>query len=263
MPTFNSIDKDVVWDVRNLCVNYEHSPVLYDVSFSVSSGSLVAILGPNGAGKSTLLKASLGLIKSFSGSVSFFGKKFKKVREKVSYMPQRASVDWDFPITLKELVLTGAYGRKGLFSRISRGDRNEAMEQIAKVGLEKFCDRQIGRLSGGQQQRAFLARALMQKADLYFMDELFSAIDVASTETAINILKQMKSMGKTVVVVHHDLEKVPEIFDSVILLNKRLVAAGSIQDCFSSETIKQAFGRNADLFDRTLKLSKERRSGEI
>ncbi|WP_213357783.1 metal ABC transporter ATP-binding protein [Chlamydiifrater phoenicopteri] len=263
MQTSDLRNRAVFWEVRNLCVNYERYPVLYDVSFSVSSGSLVAIVGPNGAGKSTLLKASLGLIKSFSGSVAFFGKKFKKVRKKVSYMPQRASVDWEFPITLMELVLSGAYGRKGLFRKMSREDREEANEQISRVGLEKFCDRQIGKLSGGQQQRAFLARALMQKADLYLMDELFSAIDISSTETAINILKQLKDAGKTVVVVHHDLEKVPEIFDSVVLLNKRLVAAGPIEECFNSDTIKQTFGKNADFFDRTLKLSKERRSGEI
>lgn len=256
----NKQDK-IFWSVHDLCVNYENIDVLCHVSFSLKGGSLTAILGPNGAGKSTLLKASLGLIRPSFGSVRFFDKKCSKVRQRIAYMPQRASVDWEFPMTVLDLVLMGCYGYKGMWGRITADDRREAMEILEKVGLHTFADRQIGKLSGGQQQRAFLARALMQKADLYLMDELFAAIDMTSFETAVNILKELRDQGKTVVVVHHDLSHIRQLFDHVILLNKRLVCWGPTQECLNSKTIFQAYGCELDLLEHSLKLSRDKHLG--
>ncbi|ANH79090.1 metal ABC transporter ATP-binding protein [Candidatus Chlamydia sanziniae] len=252
---------EVSWSVHDLCVNYDRIDVLCHVSFSLGKGTLTAVLGPNGAGKSTLLKASLGLIRSASGRVYFFEKQFKKVRQRIAYMPQRASVDWDFPMTVLNLVLMGCYSYKGMWSRISSDDRNEALHILDRVGLACLANRQISQLSGGQQQRAFLARALMQKADLYLMDELFSAIDMASFKTAVKILQELRDEGKTIVVVHHDLSHVRELFDHVILLNKRLICCGPTEKCLNSDTIFQTYGCELELLDRTLKLSREKQLG--
>ncbi|WP_348663986.1 metal ABC transporter ATP-binding protein [Chlamydia vaughanii] len=252
---------EAAWSVHDLCVNYDHADVLCHVSFSLQKGSLTAILGPNGAGKSTLLKTSLGLIRPFSGCALFFGKKFRKVHQRVAYMPQRASVDWDFPMTVLDLVLMGCYGYKGMWGRITSDDRNEAFEILERVGLANLAGRQIGKLSGGQQQRAFLARALMQKADLYLMDELFSAIDMASYHTVVDVLHDLKSEGKTIVVVHHDLSHVRQLFDHIILLNKHLICCGPVDDCLTSDNIFQAYGCELDLLDRTLKLSRGKQQG--
>ncbi|WP_370545327.1 metal ABC transporter ATP-binding protein [Chlamydia sp. 17-3921] len=235
--------------------------VLCHISFSLGKGSLTAILGPNGAGKSTLLKAALGLVRPSSGYSRFFDQKFSKVRQRVAYMPQRASVDWDFPMTVLDLVLMGCYGYKGMWRRISSEDRREAMKILEKVGLSSLANRQIGKLSGGQQQRAFLARALMQKADLYLMDELFSSIDMASFETAVRILKELKNQGKSVVVVHHDLSHIRQLFDHVILLNKRLVCWGPTDECLNSETIFQTYGCEVGLLEYSLKLSRDKHFG--
>ncbi|AAD18492.1 ABC transporter [Chlamydia pneumoniae TW-183] len=256
-----NVKDETFWSVHNLCVNYEHAAVLYHISFSLGKGSLTAILGPNGAGKSTLLKASLGLIKPSSGTVYFFNQKFKKVRQRIAYMPQRASVDWDFPMTVLDLALMGCYSYKGMWGRISSDDRREAFHILERVGLESVADRQIGQLSGGQQQRAFLARALMQKADLYLMDELFSAIDMASFKTSVGVLQELRDQGKTIVVVHHDLSHVRQLFDHVVLLNKRLICCGPTDECLNGDTIFQTYGCEIELLEQTLKLSRGKQFG--
>lgn len=258
---FLNRDNAIAWSVEDLCVNYDHSDVLCHITFSLPAGAMAAIIGPNGAGKSTLLKASLGLIRASSGQSLFFGQRFSKVHYRIAYMPQRASVDWDFPMTVLDLVLMGCYGYKGIWNRISTDDRQEAMRILERVGLEAFASRQIGKLSGGQQQRAFLARSLMQKADLYLMDELFSAIDMASYQMVVDVLQELKSEGKTIVVIHHDLSNVRKLFDHVILLNKHLVCSGSVEECLTKEAIFQAYGCELELLDYTLKLSRGKYQG--
>lgn len=253
---------ELAWTVHDLCVNYDHADVLCHISFDLRKGSLAAILGPNGAGKSTLLKASLGLIRPSLGNVLFFGQPFRKSRKRIAYMPQRASVDWDFPMTVGDLVLMGCYGRKRIWERITAEDKHQVMAVLERVGLTEFADRQIGKLSGGQQQRAFLARALMQDADLYFMDELFSAIDMASYQNVVEVLKSLREEGKTVVVVHHDLGNVRQLFDHVVVLNKHLICSGATEECLSKQNIMQAYGRELDLLEQTLSLSRKKRSGE-
>jgi manganese/zinc/iron transport system ATP- binding protein len=247
--------------VDHLSVNYEKTPVLWDVSLQVPPAKLCAIIGPNGAGKSTFLKTALGLIKPLSGTVAFFNQPFKKARKKIAYVPQKESVDWDFPLTVFDLVLMGRYGKKGLFARPSLQDKKDVEKYLEMVGLKLLAKRQISQLSGGQQQRAFLARALIQEADLYFMDEPFAGIDVASAKTIITILQNLKAAGKTLFVVHHDLENVREIFDWVILLNLRLVAAGPVNEVFTQELIQKAYGKEACLFDEATRLSQEKIGG--
>lgn len=247
--------------IHQLSVNYEKTPVLWDISLEIPSGKLVAIVGPNGAGKSTLLKTALGLVKPIAGSVYFFGEILRKVRKKVAYVPQRESVDWNFPLTVSDLVLMGRYGRMGLFRRPSRKDRHAAAHYLNQVGLEPFASRQISQLSGGQQQRAFLARALIQEADLYLMDEPFAGIDITSAKTMVSILQKLRDEGKTIFVVHHDLASVPEIFDWVILLNMHLVGCGAVQEFFTPEMIQKTYGKESLLFDEAARLSQEKISG--
>jgi len=249
--------------VQQLSVNYEKTPVLWDLSFEIPQGKLVAIVGPNGAGKSTLLKTTLGLIKPISGQITFFQKSLKKSRRRVAYVPQRESVDWDFPITVFDLVLMGRYGRRGIFKRPSRKDRQDVLHYLSKVGLESFPHRQISQLSGGQQQRAFLARALIQEADIYLMDEPFTGIDVSSTKTIIEILQQLRDEGKTILVVHHDLATVGQIFDWTLLLNMCLVGCGSVESVFTPEMIQKTYGKETILFDEAAKLSQEKSRGFV
>lgn len=249
--------------IQQLSVNYEKTPVLWDLAFEIPQGKLVAIVGPNGAGKSTLLKTSLGLIKPISGQITFFGHPLKKVRRQVAYVPQRESVDWNFPITVFDLVLMGRYGRLGVFKRPSRKDREDTCYYLEKVGLESFGNRQISQLSGGQQQRAFLARALIQEANLYLMDEPFTGIDVSSTKTIIKILRQLRDEGKTILVVHHDLASINHTFDWVVLLNMCLVGCGSVETIFTPEMIQKTYGKETILFDEAAKLSQEKHHGFI
>jgi manganese/zinc/iron transport system ATP- binding protein len=255
------VNKQPALKIHQLSVNYEKTPVLWDISLEIPTGKLVAIVGPNGAGKSTFLRTALGLIKPIAGSVAFFGEPLKKVRRQVAYVPQRESVDWDFPLTVFDLVLMGRYGKKGILSRPSRKDRKDVESYLAMVGLETFASRQISQLSGGQQQRAFLARALIQEADLYLMDEPFTGIDVASSKTIISILQGLRDQGKTIFIVHHDLQSVVEIFDWVILLNMRLVAYGAIKEIFTPEWIQKTYGKESLLLDEASRLSQEKIGG--
>jgi manganese/zinc/iron transport system ATP- binding protein len=247
--------------IRNLTVNYDKIPVLWDISLTVPQGHLVGIVGPNGAGKSTLVKASLGLVKTLSGRIEFFGKPLKDVRQRVAYVPQRESVDWDFPITAHELVLMGRYGHLGLFRRPREADREAADHYLNLVGMRQYRHRQISQLSGGQQQRVFLARALVQDADLYFMDEPFVGVDLATETLIMQLLQELKLKGKTVFVVHHDLNSLERYFDWVIMLNLRLVASGETMKVFNPETLNATYGKNYALLDEALKLSQKQQTG--
>jgi manganese/zinc/iron transport system ATP- binding protein len=231
-----------VLEVHDLTVSYDKKPVLWGVDFSVPKGQIIGILGPNGSGKSTLLKSIMGLIPVSSGYVKLFDKNIREVRRRVSYVPQRESVDWDFPASVFDVVLMGRYGHLGLFKRPKKADKEIAMDALQKVGMEKFADRQISQLSGGQQQRVFLARALAQDADLYFMDEPFAGVDASTESAIIELLRNMVKQGKTLVVVHHDLQSVAEYFDWLILLNLRLVASGPVKQTFNAENLTDTYG---------------------
>lgn len=247
--------------INQLTVNYEKIPVLWDITLEIPQGNIVGIIGPNGAGKSTLLKAVLSLLKPLSGKIEFFGKPFNSMRKKIAYVPQRESVDWDFPITVRELVLMGTYGNLGLFQRPTKKDLAAADNFLRMVDMLPYSHRQISQLSGGQQQRVFLARALLQQADIYFMDEPFAAIDIGTEATIMNILRTLKGEGKTVFVVHHDLNTVESYFDRVILLNMRLVACGPVGDVFTKENLMSTYGKSYSLFDEALKLSQDKTLG--
>lgn len=247
--------------VHQLSVNYDKTPILWDISFEIPSGKIVGIIGPNGAGKSTLIKTALGLVQPISGKIEFFGLSLNKVRRNIAYVPQRESVDWDFPITVRDLVLMGRYGTLGIFRWPSKSDRDAVDHYLNLVGMSSYADRQINQLSGGQQQRAFIARALIQEADVYFMDEPFAGVDIATEAAIMNILHQLKAKGKTVFVVHHDLNTVESYFDWIIMLNMRLIACGSVVEAFNSETLTAAYGKSYALFDEALKLSKQKTKG--
>ncbi|MET0960973.1 MAG: metal ABC transporter ATP-binding protein [Psychrobacillus psychrotolerans] len=227
--------------VKELYVSYFGSEALKNVSFTVEEGKLVGIIGPNGAGKSTLLKALLNLIQKEKGEVAILGKTIKEMRTKVAYVPQRSSIDWDFPITVFDTVLLGTYPKLGVFKRPKKIDKAFAYECLEKVGMTEFRNRQIGELSGGQQQRVFLARALAQEPEIYLLDEPFVGVDVTSEETIILILKQLRDLGKTVVVVHHDLRKAKEYFNELILLNKELIDFGVVEKVIQPEVLEKAY----------------------
>ncbi len=230
--------------VDDLTVAYNYKPVLWDIDLVIPEGVLMAIVGPNGAGKSTLIKAVLGIIEPIAGSVAIYGEPYKKQRKLVAYVPQKESVDWDFPTTALDVVMMGTYGSLGWIKRPGQKQTKAALEALEKVDMLSFKSRQISQLSGGQQQRIFLARALVQNASIYFMDEPFQGVD-ASTEIAIiNILKELRNAGKTVVVVHHDLQTVPEYFDWVTFLNVKKIATGAVKDIFNDDNLTKTYGIN-------------------
>ena len=228
--------------VHDLTVAYDEKPVLWDVDLNIPTGSLTAIVGPNGAGKSTLLKAVLGLIKPVSGGVEFPSIGTNKKTHKIAYVPQSSSVDWDFPATVLDIVIMGRYGHLGWFKRAGKKEKNLAIQKLKEVGMEAFVDRQISELSGGQQQRVFLARSLVQEAEIYFMDEPLKGVDAQTEKVIIELLKKLRNDGKTVVVVHHDLRTVKTYFDRVILINLSVVAEGEVQSTFTEENIAKAYG---------------------
>ncbi|WP_330684025.1 metal ABC transporter ATP-binding protein [Petrocella sp. FN5] len=230
-----------VVDVEDMTVAYHIKPVLWDVDLKVPKGVLMAIVGPNGAGKSTLLKAMLNLIKPISGRVLFNGESYEDQRKHIGYVPQRGSVDWDFPTTVLDVVLMGRYGHIGWIKRSSSKDKELAMIALKKVAMEDFYNRQISQLSGGQQQRVFLARALVQDADIYFMDEPFQGVDAKTEKAVIEILKDLRKHGKTVVVVHHDLQTVKDYFDWVTLINTQLIASGPVDEVFTEDNLRKAY----------------------
>ena len=257
----NQTTSSPILDIHHLMVNYDKTPVLWDISLSIPAGVLVGIIGPNGAGKSTLIKAALGLVKPISGKINLIGQPLKKVRRQVAYIPQRESVDWDFPVTVRDLVIMGRYGRLGFFSRPQEADWAAADHYLRLVGMADYADRQISQLSGGQQQRAFLARALLQEADIYFMDEPFTGIDLATETILVQLLQELRAKGKTVFVVHHDLNTVEGYFDWIILLNLRLVAYGPVNKYFTPYYLNATYGKNYALFDEALKFSQQKQAG--
>ncbi len=228
--------------VEGLTAAYRDEPVLWDVSFEVPQGELVAVVGPNGAGKTTLLKVVMGLMEPAAGRALVYGKPFEKARQWVGYVPQRGSVDWDFPTSALDVAQMGLYGKLGWFRRPGSEEREKAMECLEKVGIAHLADRQISQLSGGQQQRVFLARALAQDARLYLTDEPFAAVDYKTERAIVALLRELKAQGSTVIVVHHDLATVPDYFDRVVILNKRLVAEGPVSEVFTRENVSEAYG---------------------
>ena len=243
---------DVPLWVNDLTVAYHRKPVLWDVDLSLPEGQLIAVVGPNGAGKSTLIKSILGLVPRASGAVSIYGKSYESQRHLVGYVPQRESVDWDFPVNAMDVVAMGIYRQIGWLKPVTRRHQQRAFEELEKVGMAAYATRQISQLSGGQQQRVFLARALAQDARLYFMDEPFAGVDVATERAIIALLKELKSAGKTCIVVHHDLHTVPSYFDHVILLNMRVVDAGPIDQIFTEENLKKTYGGKLTLLSQAL-----------
>jgi manganese/zinc/iron transport system ATP- binding protein len=232
-----------------MTVAYHHKPVLWDIDLTAPEGKLIGIVGPNGAGKSTLIKAVLGLIPLASGRVEFYGRPYARQRHLVGYVPQRESVDWDFPVTALDVVVMGTYGRLGWFRRPGPRQRRRAEECLALLGMGPLGRRQIRQLSGGQQQRVFLARALAQDAQIYFMDEPFAGVDAATEQAIVGLLKSLKETGKTVLVVHHDLQTVRDYFDHVILLNMRLIAHGPTETVFTPENLNKTYGGRLTVLD--------------
>jgi manganese/zinc/iron transport system ATP- binding protein len=228
--------------VHDLTVAYHRKPVLWDVDLDIPEGKLVAIIGPNGAGKSTLIKAVMDIVPKASGRVMIYGKPFNKQRKIVAYVPQRESVDWDFPIDALGVVMMGRYGTIGWFKPLRKRDREKALDALDRVGMVDYAKRQISQLSGGQQQRVFLARALAQESQIYLMDEPFASVDAATERAIVQVLADLRSDGKTIIVVHHDLQTVREYFDHVILLNMRVVAHGTVEDVFTQENLKKTYG---------------------
>jgi manganese/zinc/iron transport system ATP- binding protein len=241
---------DVPLAIHDMTVAYRRRPVLWDVDLDVPGGRLVGIVGPNGAGKSTLIKAVLDLVPRVSGRVAIYGKPYRQQRRIVGYVPQRESVDWDFPVSALDVVAMGRYGRLGWFRPVGPADRAAAREALARVGLEAFAGRQISQLSGGQQQRVFLARALVQDARVYFMDEPFAGVDAATEKVIVEILRGLRREGRTVLAVHHDLQTVPEYFDHVIMLNTRVVAAGPVGEVFHQENLVKTYGGRLTLLEQ-------------
>lgn len=249
-------------EVNKLTVHYDKVAVLWEIGFAIPKGHLVGIIGPNGAGKSTLIKTVLGLHKATSGTVEIFGSTLKNALPRIAYVPQRTSVDWSFPICALDVVLMGRYGKLGMLKWVKKQDKEAARSALEKVGMLPFAHRQISELSGGQQQRVFLARALVQEADLYFMDEPFAGVDMATEKALLEMMITLKEEGKTLLVVHHDLTTVKSTFDWVVLLNSCLIDCGPVQEVFHEENIQKAYGNAAYLLTETKKLSQTKSRGE-
>jgi manganese/zinc/iron transport system ATP- binding protein len=237
-------------EIHDMTVAYDRKPVLWDVDLALPNNQLIGIMGPNGAGKSTLIKAVLGLVPRASGRIDVFGEPYEKKRSLVGYVPQRESVDWDFPVSALDVVIMGRYGHIGWFKRTKKVDIAFARECLAKVGMEAYANRQISQLSGGQQQRVFLARALSQDATLYFMDEPFAGVDAATERAILETLHELKQAGKTVVVVHHTLQTVKEYFDWVVFLNLRVVACGPVSEAFTEDNLTKTYGGRLSILEQ-------------
>jgi manganese/zinc/iron transport system ATP- binding protein len=229
-------------EVTDLTIAYRDKPVLWDVDMEVPEGILMAIVGPNGAGKTTLIKSILGLVRPAAGQVLVYDKPYQEQRHLVGYVPQRGSVDWDFPTNVLDVVMMGRYGALGWLKRPGLAERAAAFDALDKVGMKPFAERQISQLSGGQQQRVFLARALVQDAKLYIMDEPFQGVDATTERAIVTLLQELRSAGKTVIVVHHDLQTVPEYFDWVTMLNVRRIASGPVSEVFTEQNLRQTYG---------------------
>lgn len=229
-------------EIHDLTVSYEKRPVLWNIDVALPEGEIIGIIGPNGAGKSTLIKAILGLIPADSGWVRIYGQPLSRQRNTVGYVPQRESVDWDFPVTVRDVVLMGTYGRLGLLRRPGRTEQECCERCLEQVGMAQYANRQISNLSGGQRQRVFLARALAQQSRIYLLDEPFVGVDAATEGAIVELLRTMKREGRTVLVVHHDLQTAPEYFDSILMLNMRLVAFGPTKTVFTESLLQKTYG---------------------
>jgi manganese/zinc/iron transport system ATP- binding protein len=252
----NSADSPL--EIHDLTVAYHRKPVLWGIDLVVPAGRLVGIVGPNGAGKSTLIKACMGLLPLSSGWVKIFGQPPKKALVRVGYVPQRESVDWDFPVSVMDVVLMGRYGRLGLLQRPTRQDREVARDCLDKVKMLPYANRQISNLSGGQQQRVFLARALAQESDLYFMDEPFAGVDAATESAIITLLRELRAKGKTLLVVHHDLPTAKDYFDMLLLLNMRVVAFGPTEKVFTNELLQKTYGGRLTILSEVAEAVREK-----
>ena len=243
--------KPISISVEDLSVSYEKKRVLTNIYLKIEAGNVIGVVGPNGAGKSTLFKSILGLIELDTGNILVQGKSISKARKKIAYVPQKDDVDWSFPATVMDVVLMGRYPYKGIFQRINDEDKAIANQALVDMGILDLKDRQIGELSGGQQQRVFLARALCQEADIFFLDEPFVGVDITTEERIISLLKSLAAEGKTLLVVHHDLSNVEQYFDEVILLNQRLIAYGDTDKTFNKENISKTYGGQLPILQKT------------
>lgn len=244
--------------VADLTVAYQRKPVLWEISLEIPKGALVGLVGPNGAGKSTLLKAMLGMVNQVSGEITLEGKPILQQRERIAYVPQRESVDWDFPASVLDVVTMGLYRKIGWFMPVRKQHKQLALEALERVGIADLANRQISQLSGGQQQRTFLARALVQDADLYMMDEPFAAVDAATEQSIVSVLRSMQRDMKTMIVVHHDLHTVPDYFDYLILLNVHAVAYGPMQTTFTPDNLRKTYGGRLTLLDEVTEAIRRR-----
>ena len=240
-------EPDLALHVEDLTVSYHGRPVLWDIDVDVPPGVMAAIVGPNGAGKSTFIKSVLELVPVTAGHVRLFGAPYSAQRRRVAYVPQRTSVDWDFPTTALDVVMMGRYGHLGWFRRPGAEERRRAIAALDEVGIADLAERQISQLSGGQQQRVFLARALVQEADVYFLDEPMAGVDATTERTIVELLKGLRDRGKTVIVVHHDLQTVREYFDWIVILNVRVIAQGPVAEAYTAENLRRAYGGQISL----------------
>ena len=247
--------------VEDLTVSYHGKPALWDIDIDLPPGVMAAIVGPNGAGKSTLIKAVIDLVKPVAGHVCIHGRPYREQRRRVGYVPQRTSVDWDFPTTALDVVMMGLYGQLGWLRRPGRHERERALAALAEVRIADLGQRQISQLSGGQQQRVFLARALVQEADLYFLDEPMAGVDATTERTVVDLLHKLRDAGKTIVVVHHDLQTVQDYFNWIVILNVRLIAQGSVGEVYTPENLHKAYGGQAALLQRGVFAGGERGLG--
>ncbi|MCC6232620.1 MAG: metal ABC transporter ATP-binding protein [Verrucomicrobiales bacterium] len=245
-------------EIHDLTVAYDRRPVLWGIDVVVPAGKLVGIIGPNGAGKSTLIKVCMGLVPPASGWVKLFGDPLERAHRRVGYVPQRESVDWDFPVNVMDVVLMGRYGKLGWFRRPRREDREAARASLDKVGMLPYANRQIANLSGGQQQRVFLARALAQDSDLYFMDEPFAGVDAATEAAIITLLHELRDRGKTILVVHHDLPTARNYFDLLMLINMRLVGFGPTDQMFTTELLQKTYGGRLTILSEVAEAVREK-----
>lgn len=243
--------RETTISVEGLSVSYERKRVLYNIYLELEAGNIYGVVGPNGAGKSTLFKSILELIDTSSGDIRVLGQDVNEVRKRIAYVPQKDEVDWNFPATVRDIVLMGRYPHKKILQRLSKEDNAIAMTAMEDIGISDLANRQIGELSGGQQQRVFIARALCQQADIFFLDEPFVGVDITTEEKIISILKDLASQNKTLLVVHHDLSSVDEYFNKVILLNQRLIAYGDTATTFTKENIAKAYGSQLTILHKT------------
>lgn len=248
-------------EVEDLTVAYKDKPVLWDIDLTVPEGVLMAIVGPNGAGKTTLIKAILNLVKTAAGRIRIYGESSSDQRRLVGYVPQRGSVDWDFPTSVKDVVMMGRYGALGWMKRPGKKEQELALQALEKVGMTQFAERQISQLSGGQQQRVFLARALVQDAKVYLMDEPFQGVDATTERAIVSLLQDLRASGKTVVVVHHDLQTVSEYFDWTALLNVRLIASGPVGEVFTEENLRITYGGRVSFLKQNSSSDLDKRTG--